>query len=416
MWKIENSKTKKNTLLLNGRYLYSRYDPESDVEKFLSKEIKNENNTFLLLGLGLGYHAKYILDKFKNSKIFIMLISTEEINICEKHGMKEVLDDKRLTILNKNFNMLHEDISKMQLIVPLAWVKAIGMEHPLYVLLEVIKTNQLSFKEQGFLMKGNFESNVKLGDSTISKTNVANGRAFLVSAGPSLDLTIKLIKQYNNKAFILSVGSALQTLLKNNIIPDAVIISDATSRLTEQFNYKEFKELLFYLSTANHEVVKNHAGPKVILFQQNYNLSEEFAEMYSAPLLETGGSVATLALSLLEFLNFNEVYLFGQDLGFEHNRTHATHSASNTSLINSINQKQVIANNGEMINTRSDFITFKYWFEQKSITTNMKIYNTSYMGAKIKNIPYISQQLFEFQFSKVPQKDLSFLEKYINTI
>jgi len=69
-----------------------------------------------------------------------------------------------------------------------------------------------------------------------------------------------------------------------------------------------------------------------------------------------------------------------------------------------------------MINTRSDFITFKYWFEQKAITTNMKIYNTSYMGAKIKNIPYISQQLFEFHFSKVPQKDLSFLEKYINTL
>ena len=47
-----------------------------------------------------------------------------------------------------------------------------------------------------------------------------------------------------------------------------------------------------------------HTGNRFIMFQKGYFLSEEFAKNNVLTVLETGGSVATTALSLLEYMGF----------------------------------------------------------------------------------------------------------------
>lgn len=58
-------------------------------------------------------------------------------------------------------------------------------------------------------------------------------------------------------------------------------------------------------------------------------MAEKFAEKHEQPLFSTGGSVATTTFSLIEWLGYEELYLFGQDLCFLAKQTHAENSISN---------------------------------------------------------------------------------------
>lgn len=65
--KIEIIKAKDNsfTLKVNNKFLYSKFYPVKDAEKFIENNKKLILNTkyIVMYGLGLGYHAKEILKK-----------------------------------------------------------------------------------------------------------------------------------------------------------------------------------------------------------------------------------------------------------------------------------------------------------------------------------------------------------------
>nr|WP_272508850.1 6-hydroxymethylpterin diphosphokinase MptE-like protein [Psychrobacillus psychrodurans] len=240
-------------------------------------------------------------------------------------------------------------------------------------------------------LEKNFQANSKNNDHSISKfSNTFQGKsACLVSAGPSLDDTIKLLKETKGKSFILAVGSSLNTLLRNDIEPNAVIITDTQINVVNQLENKGYKGLLFYLATANHEMTRVHKGQKVIIYQEGYLLSENEAKARNEDVLETGGSVATTAFSLLEYMGFQKVILFGQDLGFKDYNTHSISSSSGNKVINGISFRRVLANNGEYIHTTANLSAYLRWFERKVNETSVELYNTSWEGAKIKGIPYL---------------------------
>lgn len=64
---IKTSKTGQEVAVLNGVHLHSIYDPEKEAREFISKhsEILSKKNSALVLGLGLGFHVKEIINKFE---------------------------------------------------------------------------------------------------------------------------------------------------------------------------------------------------------------------------------------------------------------------------------------------------------------------------------------------------------------
>lgn len=391
-WLVEHAKDGSYTLQLNGIYLYSRYRPKQDVEKFIEKELNTQSKQFILFGLGLGYHVEALLKSSPTSTIYVVLADKKELELCKAYGAAHILNDNRINIINNNFYLTTISLDKTHLIIPLQWIKAIGPNHPLFVSLENIKIRQMSFENVSGIMHENFLANLSNSQFFLQKFEgiSQNEKAVLVSAGPSLNQSVQTLKKINGFCFILAVGSALKTLLKEGIIPDAVIITDPTHLVQEQLEQTEYKGLLFYMATANHGMTKIHKGKKVILFQEGYPQSEEFATAKAVPLLETGGSVATTGLSLLEFMEFKKVYLFGQDLGFKNNQTHANLSTSSNIFETNIKFQTVLSNSGNYINTYSNLNIFRRWFEQKAANTSMQIFNTAWDGAKIEGIPYLS--------------------------
>ena len=180
----------------------------------------------------------------------------------------------------------------------------------------------------------------------------------------------------------------------HDVVPDAIIITDPSINVVKQIEDSRYKGHLFYLSTANNEMSKKHDGPKILLFQQGYFLAEQYVLKNESPLMETGGSVATTAISLIEYLGFKKLFLFGQDLGFKGKRTHSTTSTSGIEIAESFNFRKILSNNGEMINTTPNLSTYHRWIERKARNSKMTIYNTAKDGAKIENVPMIKQNVF----------------------
>lgn len=387
-WKIDVAKNGDNTLILNDVFIYSKYKPKEDAARWIKAEAKSEYTNYLLIGLGLGYHLEALIAQEPNKPIIVYYFDEKEYEFFVKHHRK-LLQKKRISIVN-NLKYLKND-SNLQVLIPKVWVNAIGQQHPLYSWLDTIKINQQSYKRFEMLMKDNAERNVI---NVIAKSypKRKNHTACLVSSGKSINETLSWLEEMQGSVDIYVVGSILKLMLNSNIQPMATVVTDPQYNTIEQLSGANYKGILYYLLTANAETVLKFHGDKYVLCQEGYMLSEEFAKNHKLPLLSTGGSVATTAFSLIEFLGYENLVLFGQDLGFEGQNTHAEGSTSGKSVITNLRVK---ANDGTMINTQPNLQVYHRWFNEACQQTSMQVYNTAPKGAAITNVPLITEEQFK---------------------
>lgn len=186
----------------------------------------------------------------------------------------------------------------------------------------------------------------------------------------------------------------------NQIKPKGIVLTDANEITKIQFEGVSFEGELYYLSTANYKTVANYKGNKKIIFQKDYSLAKQHAKEYGLPLIETGGSVGTTCFSLLQFLGYETIVLFGQDLGFIGNKTHARLSPSISEIDSNTSLRTVKANDGSNIFTTPSLQSFQFWYNNKMKITKAKVYNTAKKGAKIYNVPLIDKKEFEILVKK----------------
>lgn len=390
-WLVERAKNEEPTLQLNGVFIYSKYRPKEDALRWINAEINAEAKSYLLIGLGLGYHLKALISQSKNKPVTVYYFDKNEYELFLAHNSDNWWKKDNVHIVHDlSQKELHDNV---QILLPNVWIKGIGQSHPLFSILEVIKINQLSLKRDSSKMEENFYYNTILDDDII-QVKKQSRIGCLVAAGPSLNDTILWLKKYQHQVDIYVVGAALKKLLANGIIPKGAILSDANDETILQFQDLNFEGELYYLCTANYKSVALHCSKRYILFQQGYKLAEEEAEKRNAPLIETGGSVGTTAFSLLEYLGYDTVVLFGQDLGFSGNQTHATDSTSGRKASNDTFLRNIKANDGSNIHTTAMFQVFWYWYNQKMEKTKVEVFNTAIKGAKIKNVPLIREEKF----------------------
>lgn len=388
IWEKTLAKNGEDTLFLNKISLYSSYNPINDAIRWVKSEIDKNAEGYILIGLGLGYHLRALFDEVPEKNINVYYFDEKELELFQQVNKENWWKRKNIKISNNieenNFN------EKIQILIPNVWVKAIGQNHALFKLMNIIKMNQLSYKRFKNEMSSNFDKNLNLKDSWIYPS-INNKIACLVSSGPSLDNTIGLLKGISEKIDVYVVGSALKKVLEHKIIPKGVIISDPQNSTLIQFENLNYSGNLYYLSTASNQVVAECRGKRYILFQNGYNSAKEFAIKNNIPLIETGGSVATVGFSLIEMLGYSKLILFGQDFGFEQNITHSTSSTSKK-IYEGNENLSIVSNNGGIINTLPNLMVYHQWFEEKIKTTNLKVYSTAENGAKINGVPFVNSK------------------------
>ncbi|MCM3389092.1 DUF115 domain-containing protein [Ureibacillus chungkukjangi] len=391
-WDIQEARNGEKTLLLNEINIYSRYQPLKDTKKWVMEEYNPDMCSYFLVGLGLGYHLHVLSELVGEKTIIVYYFDVQELQLFRSIQQENNWWEKSTIHLVHSLEDCTID-ENTQVLIPNVWIKAIGKEHPLLPYLEDIKINQITYKKSATQMEENFFCNRLLGDfqpfPSFQKEN-----ACLVASGPSLNETINWLKEGKDKLTIFAVGSVLKMLLEHQIIPDAVVISDPKNSISSQLAETNYNGPLFYLSTANHGTVNLHKGAKYFLCQNGYPLAEKLSAEKSLPLFETGGSVATLTLSLLEYFKFNNIFLFGQDFGFAYNQTHAQLSTSGRTVETDRNIRFTQANDKSKIATTSNLSTYLRWFENKAQQMVIPIYNTAEKGARISNIPFVNREQF----------------------
>ncbi|MGG2084576.1 motility associated factor glycosyltransferase family protein [Lysinibacillus pakistanensis] len=388
-WEVAAAKNGEATLILNNYSIYSKYRPREEAWKWIESEFDESMDQYFLIGLGLGYHAEKLVELAKSKRVMVYFFEKVEFELFLINNGHEELQLKMEIIHDLNGFTFSE---KTQVLIPGSWLKAIGKGHPLFTFLEDIKINQTTYKKFAGLMEKNFYSNIHNPSGIRKYPKYKKKIACLVASGPSLNTTINWLKEVQDKVEIFAVGSALKMLLLNEITPTATIISDAKNSIINQIEGSEYTGVLYYLSTANEETVMKHQGRSYIIFQQGYPLAEAAAEKYRMPLLETGGSVSTVAISLLEYLDFEEIILFGQDLGFVGSQTHAKESTSGRTISGNLNIREVLANDGSFIHTTPNLQVYSRWIENKVKRMSKKLYTTSAQGVFIPKVLYISRK------------------------
>lgn len=143
--------------------------------------------------------------------------------------------------------------------------------------------------------------------------------AICVSTGPSLSRNIHLLQDIQNKVIIIAVGQALRILLAYDIRPDFICTVDFG-----EVNMGHFKGLmdsdvpLICLDRSYAPLLKQYKGPRFISATPHNPGFEKTANgiLKDKGFLEMGGSVAHMALSAAMAMKCDPIILIGQDLAY----------------------------------------------------------------------------------------------------
>jgi len=392
-------------------YLHSRYDPLKEAETWVDSQLfESSIQQITVIGIGLGYHLKLLAEKYSNIQIDAFEFNYSFITWAIKNEiLTDLTDYKNISLhFEKDIQKLLFQFSKRikdakdNLLIYKPSLRLIENE-AVRTSLESFYLKKQTIKDQKDSLIQNFDLNMKLSDKGISSFLEfnRNSSVILVSAGPSLQKQIPLLKKTLKKGFVIaSVGTALTPLIKAGIKPNLIMISDPKDLIIEQLKGMENLEVpLFYLSTANHTAVKNYKGPRYIVWQNGFYESELQGKKNNEPLIETGGSVATCLLDLLVKLDFKNIALVGQDLAFTNNESHTlgTHlyrKVENTDSLLKIDDYYL---KGKIATSRNLSIYLK-WFERYiDEHKGIQFFNCTEGGAHIKGWKHVP--LYEFMNS-----------------
>lgn len=221
--------------------------------------------------------------------------------------------------------------------------------------------------------------------------------AFIISNGPSLDISMPLLKEIQGRGLMICSESAIVPLTKNGIKPDILTVLERTkSNYLYHFENRNHSPdiALLALAMVDHRIFPSFAGEKIPIFR----LGEEMNRWINKHLgdeseLGAGASVAHLATAIAIYLGADPIVFVGQD--FAYGPDGVTHSKDaivsqesgkkTRELIHSIPMVYLEGNNGEMISSNQLWLNFKMGMENIIFDhPEHHFYNATEGGAKIK--------------------------------
>ena len=216
-------------------------------------------------------------------------------------------------------------------------------------------------------------------------------RCVIISAGPSLEKQLPLLKAIQNKIVLISVGAALPTLHAHDIHPHFVVLIDPIELNIKDFSSGKFThEILVSSLVGNSSVVANFEGKK---FFTQY--SQAFDETLSNPFgkmcfMDSAGSVANCAYSFAKIIGMKSIAFVGQDLAYTGGVSHALgHQQREDKTFEDMEKdagmKKVAGYYGDTVFTTIAMDVFKAWFEARfAADTDINVLNCTEGGAMIK--------------------------------
>ncbi|GBD95715.1 MAG TPA: DUF115 domain-containing protein [Nitrospirae bacterium] len=399
--------------------IHSTDDPVACANRAIELLGKIEKEGIVVLfGFGLGYFVEELFNRFEKGHIVLVYEATPEVFkfAMQVKDFSVLFSSEKVKIIlgenADNFSVIH---SHHHLIVNgKFWV----VEHKPSVKLNAdaygnffkrlneekrvsdtgVATNIQRGKEFINAFFSNLHSIVRKPGVNGLKDVFKGCTAIVVSAGPSLDKNVHLLRKAKGKAVIIATGGALPTLLSSDIVPDLLVEIDPVSDNIED-KFQGIPALMnvpfICLAQYTPELVNIYPGP-MFINSVSGNIAFEWLKGFwdEKGLIECfGGSVAHLAFAAAEFIGADVIGFVGQDLSYKDDRLHTIGYSDNMDrlLEEGVKKKQDNIIGGVHVRDIFDeevlairqFLVFKSSFENRIKGTNRVVINATEFGLPI---------------------------------
>lgn len=314
--------------------LHDDIDPIEEAQNLVYPLKDNDENTItILFGFGLGYVFKKIVQEIKGKLIvyepdaellrlvFDVVDFSDDISskkaafVDNKEDLKEVfekfffMDSKvKLTYLNSYQNLYPQEFSKLKF----------DSEFLNGLFLSNYRNYMNYAKLWTDSVVGNIPKVLEHNNLSDLKDKFKNKPAVIISAGPSLDKTLDMLKGNEDKFVTFCVGTASKSLAAKGIKPDFLVMVEANNCITE-LESVDVSDVNLILQPMAHKVFHNLEVKRTFNYYQN----NDMATVWLCDILgidkseyQSRGTVSYCAMVAAKILGCNPIILIGQDLAY----------------------------------------------------------------------------------------------------
>lgn len=382
-----NIKVKSNSCNI---FLHSNYDQEKEIDAVLRNLNLENKDTLVIIGFGMGYLVERVSRLYPNMNklifepypsVFECVIKHRDVTKILKSKNVELIIADTANQIVQEIMILYQNgrINSLEFVVLPSYARLneelIDQTKKLfakYLRLFIVNVNTiLMFKKQWL---HNFLFNLKHIPESADLIDLAgkfNGvPAIMVSAGPSLNKNIELLREIGDKAVIMAAGSTVTVLHNAGIKPHVMLGIDGGQVMTDLYSKVMWTDVLFaYILNIHRGCADYYKGPKVYA-KANSEPQVEWMEQFAghvSPAVASGGSCANVALDFLKKLGCNPVIFIGQDLAFTYKEFYADgHARKDVVTVESLSPARLKKTKdiyGNDIYTADNLLAMAYAFE-----------------------------------------------------
>lgn len=352
-------------------YFHSNQNPQKEGMLFADSYGLDNVFHYIIIGMGMGYHISGLLQKDQRYQVTVLESDINILGAAFRYiNLNYILTCTRARISYCPVYQFDGLLSSKKERLLLHYPTLLTLESgPVKNALQNYFISLSTTYEQAQLLKENFYYNQQLKNESVDaiKSTFQGKEIIYIGGGPSAETKIENMKNYLScrpDTITICAGTVYRKLLSFNILPDYVIISDSQASLVHQFtNIPQMRTCLIYLSTASYHAVRVFQGTKYIVYQNDFDASEQAAAQNHYTLFSTGGSVSTLAVDLALRFCCQKLITVGLDLSFPQNKTHGfMPSQDAASLSASLTVSDL---HGNQVPTSQPLNSYKKWIEQR---------------------------------------------------
>lgn len=382
----------------SNTFWHSTFDPMWEAYEKAKAIFEPEKDCYVLYGCGLGYlpYQLYLLTR-GSAKIIIYEPDAKMAEYARLFGVLDWISDSvlELHLCNTSVDFLQASLKENTglYIMPLVCQKLEENEKQVIKQLADDRCTSATFTiDKKINFYRNIRSNAKLITEFVPK-NIKR-KVLVVAAGPSLDQTIEFINKNREQFTLIAVGTVFKKLLALRITPDFVAVNDPQERTYKQIEGVEDVAIPMFLGVlAYWEFAAKYAGPKyLITTMSTRDIAGDWIERNGQTPWFCGGTVTAMALAVAQHMNPEEIYFAGVDLAYPMGLSHAENTMDRKK-VNTDQMMRVPGTTEESVFT--DIVFYRYRLEMEQMidkVPNIKYYNLSKIGAKIKGTIYFNAE------------------------
>ena len=337
--RIEQARNGSPTLIMAGRYVHSRHDPEREAARAVQDLARRDPPAVVILGMGLGYHAAELIAR-TSSRIVIYEPSADVRRLALQEGPLAERDlSNRVTVVGTPAELerilpLHAAAGFQTLELPALRAydsRVAAARSVVEAFASRLDINRNTLSRFGRLWVRNLCRNLDhlAGARGVQElTGSMDGLpAVLLAAGPTLDSILPSLPEIARRCLVIAVDTAVSPAMEMGVEPDFAVVVDPQYWNARHLDRVGPSHTLLVSEASAHPFVFRHFRAPVYLCSSLFPLGRSFESLLGAfGTLGAGGSVSTSAWDLARLLGASSVHTAGLDLGFPHGRTHCRSS------------------------------------------------------------------------------------------